>query len=462
MKPFLGATKNVRILAGILPMLVSGACGSSSDNGGAPVPVGTSGISATGSGGTSNGTGGTNGGPGAGSGGAVSGSGGAAAQATGGSSQASGGTAPSTGGVSGQPGGTGSGGQSGAGTGAGTGTSVGGTAAGNAGGSAPPPPPAGPAPALDPAALMKCTGTSPIRCSFGGPTGNYDVTVLLGGAAAGTTIAQAEQGRVMLPSVMTAAGETKMFSFTVNVRQPEGEPVEMRPSNGTPGLDVYFSGAAPQLKGIGYAPAAKPFMIYIAGDSTTCDQPAGLGGWGQSLPQFFDYPVSVANYADSGESSGSFLGNAKLFGAIKAALKPGDWVFAVFGHNDKTTSEKAFHDNMTAYVTQTRALGGFPLLLSPISRAQFNGNTLGPQHINSAGVNLPMVVKQVATETGAPFIDLTALTTTWLNGVGPSAVQTYFNGQVTHTNVAGANAIAAIVHDALRQLGIPALTAYMR
>jgi lysophospholipase L1-like esterase len=309
---------------------------------------------------------------------------------------------------------------------------------------------------------MKCTGTSPIRCSFGGPTGNYDVTVAIGGAAAGTTLAQAEQGRIMLPSVMTAAGETKTFSFTVNVRQPEGEPVEMRPSNGTPGLDVYFTGAAPQLKGIGYAPATKPFMIYIAGDSTTCDQPAGLGGWGQSLPQFFDYPVSVANYADSGESSGSFLGNAKLFGAIKAALKPGDWVFAVFGHNDKTTSEKAFHDNMTAYVTQTRALGGFPLLLSPISRAQFNGNTVGPQHINSAGVNLPMVVKQVATETGAPFIDLTALTTTWLNGVGPSAVQTYFNGQVTHTNVAGANAIATIVRDALRELAIPALTAHLR
>jgi hypothetical protein len=65
-------------------------------------------------------------------------------------------------------------------------------------------------------------------------------------------------------------------------------------------------------------------------------------------------------------------------------------------------------------------------------------------------------------ETGAPFIDLTALTTTWLNGVGPTAVDTYFKGQVTHTTVAGANAIAAIVRDALRELAIPALTAYMR
>lgn len=443
----------------LVAVLSAGACGSTAENGGTPEPGGTGGLSSTGSGGGANASGGagdTNGSPGSGSGGAGLGSGGSGT--TGGSPATSGGAPASTGGVSGPV--SGSGGVAGPG-GSGPGSPAGGSGVGNAGGSVALTPP-GPAPALDPAALMKCTGTSPIRCSFGGPTGNYDVTVLLGGAAAGTTIAQAEQGRVMLPTLMTAAGETKMFSFTVNVRQPEGEPVEMRPSNGTPGLDVYFSGAAPQLKGIGYTPAKKPFMIYIAGDSTTCDQPAGLGGWGQSLPQFFDYPVSVANYADSGESSGSFLGNGKLFGAIKAAVKPGDWVFACFGHNDKTTSEKSFHDNMTSYVTQTRALGGFPLLLSPISRAQFNGNTIGPQHINSLGVNLPMVVKQVAMETGAPFIDLTALTTTWLNGVGPTAVQTYFAGQVTHTTVAGANAIAAIVRDAIRDLGIPALTAYMR
>lgn len=309
---------------------------------------------------------------------------------------------------------------------------------------------------------MKCTGTGPIRCDFGGATGNYDVTVVLGGAAAGNTIVQAEQGRVMSPAIVTAAGETTTLSFTVNVRQPEGEPIQVRPSNGTPGLDVYFTGTAPQLKEIGYAPAAKPFMIYIAGDSTVCDQPAGLGGWGQSLPQFFNFPVSVANYADSGESSASFLRSASLFGAIKAKLKPGDWVFVQLGHNDKQIAAQAFHDNMTAYVTETRALGGFPLLLSPISRASFNGATVGPQHINGTGANLPMIVKQVADETKAPFIDLTALTTAWLNGVGPSAVQTYFNGQVTHTNVAGANAIATLVRDAIRQLAIPELTAHLR
>lgn len=362
------------------------------------------------------------------------------ASASGGSppSSASGGTSPGTGtgGIGGTPGPSGT---------AGTGV------------------PAGPVPATSAATRMKCTGTSPIHCDFGGAVGNYDVTVVLGGDVAGNTIAQAELGRVMLPTVITAAGETKKFSFSVNVRQPEGEPIQMRPTTGTPGLDVYFTGTAPQLKEIGYAPATSPFMIYIAGDSTVCDQPAGLGGWGQSLPQFFDFPVSVANYADSGESSGSFLNSGSLFGAITSRLKPGDWVFIQLGHNDKTVSAQTFHDNMTKLVTGTVAKGGFPLLFSPISRAQFNGATLGPQHINSTGANLPEIVKQVAMEQKVPFIDLTAKTTTWLNSVGPNGYQAFFGGgQVTHTNVAGANVIAGLVRDGINELAITALTAHLR
>jgi hypothetical protein len=92
---------------------------------------------------------------------------------------------------------------------------------------------------------------------------------------------------------------------------------------GTPGLNVYFvgnAGAPPLLQSIGFAPAVDPFVVYV--DSTVCDQNgAEFGGWGQQLPQFFDFPVVVANYADSGESSGSFLNAAPLFGAIESQLK---------------------------------------------------------------------------------------------------------------------------------------------
>src|SRR5690606_17800433 len=110
--------------------------------------------------------------------------------------------------------------------------------------------------------------------------------------------------------VATNAGQTQRFTFNVNVRQPEGQPIQNVPA-GTPGLDLYFngsSGVAPALQAIGYAPASEPTTIYLAGDSTVCDQSSeDFAGWGQHIPAHFDYPVSVANYADSGESSGSFL-----------------------------------------------------------------------------------------------------------------------------------------------------------
>ena len=170
-------------------------------------------------------------------------------------------------------------------------------------------------------------------------------------------------------------------------------------SAGTPGLDLYFlgnAGAPPQLNGIGYAAAPSPFVIYIAGDSTVCDQTdPEYGGWGQQLPPYFNYPVSVANYADSGESSGSFLGSGSLFGAINSRLKANDWVLVQFGHNDKDVTAATFHDNMTSYVTRVKAKNAFPVLITPVARATFSGNTVTAQHINNTGADLPAIIKQV-------------------------------------------------------------------
>jgi lysophospholipase L1-like esterase len=323
----------------------------------------------------------------------------------------------------------------------------------------------GPNPDL--ATRMKCTGTAPISCHFGGAPGNYDVTVVLGGAQAGNTVVTAETSRLMLAAVQTAAGETRRFSFTVNVRQPEGEPIQAVPA-GTPGLDLYFTGAGggmPQLQSIGYAPAASPFAIYIAGDSTVCDQAgAAFGGWGQMLPRVFDFPVVVVNYADSGESSGSFLGSGSLFGAITTRLKANDWVLIQFGHNDKTVSATTFHDNMTRLVTGVKAKGAFPVLVTPVSRAQFNGTTVSAQHINGTGANLPQIVKQVGVEQSVPVLDMTARTTTWLTQLGPTGWQAFHaNGtDVTHTNRAGADVEAGFVHDLIQQAALAPLISHFR
>jgi lysophospholipase L1-like esterase len=465
-----------------------GGGGGTTGTGGGSAGSGASGSAGTGGGATGTGGGaGTSAGAGAGGGataGAGGGSGGGGGSAMGGAGAAGGVGAPGTAGTSGGRGGNaggstggrggaaGSGGTSGAGGGARGGTGgAGGTtggrggAAGGGAGTTGTGGAVGPNP--DPATRMICTGTDPIACHFGGQPGNYDVTVVLGGTAAGNTIVQAEALRAMLGATVTAAGATQRFSFTVNVRQPEGEPIQNVPA-GTPGLDLYFlgnAGAPPQLNGIGYATATNPFVIYIAGDSTVCDQTdPEYGGWGQQLPPFFNYPVSIANYADSGESSGSFLGSGSLFGAINTRLKANDYVLIQFGHNDKDTTATTFHDNMTSYVTRVRAKNAFPVLITPVARATFSGNTVTAQHINNTGADLPAIIKQVGMEQNVPVLDMTARTVQWLTQLGPRGWQQYhaLGTDATHTNPAGAAVEAGFVVELIKAANLTALTNHLR
>jgi lysophospholipase L1-like esterase len=446
----------------------AGTTGAAGAGGSATAGTGASGGAAAGTAGSGGAAGAGSGGRGGsgGSGGSPAGAGGAAGGAGRGGSGGGGGSAGGAAGSGAGRGGTG-GGAAGAGGGGGRGGAAGSAAGAGGqsgtvgqGGAA-----VGPNP--DPATRAICTGTDPIACHFGGQPGNYDVTVVLGGAAAGNTIIQAEALRGMLGATVTAAGATQRFSFTVNVRQPEGEPIQ-NVSAGTPGLDLYFHGNAgglPQLSGIGYAAAASPFVIYIAGDSTVCDQTdPEYGGWGQQLPPFFNYPVSIANYADSGESSGSFLGSGSLFGAINSRLKANDWVLVQFGHNDKDVAASTFHDNMTAYVTRVKAKGAFPVLITPVARATFSGNTVTTQHVNNTGADLPAIVKQVAMEQNVPVLDMTARTVQWLTQLGPRGWQQYhaLGTDATHTNPAGAAVEAGFVVELMKQANLTALVSRMR
>jgi lysophospholipase L1-like esterase len=356
-------------------------------------------------------------------------------------------------------------------TGGSSGTTAGSNNGGQAGsaatgGSAGAPANVGPNP--DAATRMRCTGTSPITCHFGGQPGNYDVTVVLGGGtSAGTTLVEGATLRALLGETMTASGQTQRFTFTVNVRQPEGQPIQDVPA-GTAGLDLYFKGAAPQLLSIGYAAATSPVMVYIAGDSTVCDQSdAAYSGWGQKIPQFFNYPVSVANYSDSGESSVSFLASSSLWGAINSRLKANDWVFIQFGHNDKTTTPDTYRSNILSMITAAKNKNARPVLVTPISRATFSGSTLTSQHVytdtcgSGCNTDVPAILRKLATDQNVPLIDLTARTTTWLNQLGPNGWQSYFalasdgTRDKTHTGPTGAAFIAGFVRDAVRTLNLP-------
>ncbi|MFI6609947.1 rhamnogalacturonan acetylesterase [Streptomyces sp. NPDC050507] len=294
----------------------------------------------------------------------------------------------------------------------------------------------------------ECSGTSPIVCHFDVPAGNYSVSALLGGREAGSTTVSAETRRTMLAETTTDAGHPVLRSFTVNVREPEGEPTG---PSGSPGLDLRFEGSAPQLSALRVTPARRTPQILLAGDSTVCDQ-AGwpYTGWGQELPQLLRRGVSVANYADSGESSQSFLDNPVLFDALESRIHRGDLVLIQLAHNDKSTTAEVYRANLTKMAERVIARGGKPVFVTPIVRRRFNGDgTLNDVALHVMAANLPVEMRAVAAELDVPLLDLTALTKDLVEDLGPAAsgdlYLTNINGDNTHTSEYGATTFARLV-----------------
>ncbi|MFJ2904016.1 rhamnogalacturonan acetylesterase [Streptomyces sp. NPDC087212] len=292
-------------------------------------------------------------------------------------------------------------------------------------------------------------------CHFDVPPGTYDVRVLLGGSAASSTAVSGETRRSLLPETAAPAGERVARSFTVNVRTPEGEPTG---PDGTPGLDLVLGGSAPALADIRVTPARQARQILLVGDSTVCDQPgAPYSGWGQQLPQYLDKGVSVANYADSGESTVSYLGNPQLWGTVRPLIRPGDLVLIQLAHNDKTTDEATYRANLQTLVEGVRHQGGEPVLVTPIVRRWFNADgTLNNDIallVNGLGVNHPVVIRSVAAELGVPLVDLTAKTKALVESLGVEGSKAVYlyneNKDNTHTSVHGATVYAGLVRDAL-------------
>ncbi|MER5833123.1 rhamnogalacturonan acetylesterase [Streptomyces sp. NPDC002130] len=315
-----------------------------------------------------------------------------------------------------------------------------------------------------------CSGTSPITCHYGVAPGTYDVTVSIGGVLAGQTEMWAEARRLMLPGTRTEAGAVATYSFTVNVRQPEGQPTGQG-GTGNPGLDLRFTGAAPQVSAVSVKPATQPLVAYLAGDSTVCDQPsAPYTGWGQMITTAVRPGAAIGNYGDSGESSGSFLSNSALLPALLARVRANDPVFIQFGHNDKQTSVSAYRNNLTTMISRVRAKGGVPVLVTPPVRRLFDGDRLTPTalHVNGAGANLPAEMRAVGAAQRVPVIDLTARSKALVESLGPSAsAQLFLRSSVdgvtdnTHFSQYGATRMAGLVLQSIREQNLP-LAAYLR
>lgn len=302
---------------------------------------------------------------------------------------------------------------------------------------------------LDPELLRRCTGTNPISCTIDAPNGNYDVSVEVGSeSAAGLSRVSAETRHYSGPAIATAAGAFSVATFTVNVRAEVHDGGQSAPGNV---LNLLIDGDAPQLRGLGIRPAPSSVTVFIASDSTACDWVSSNAsalapdetGWGQALSMYLKPGVAIANYADSGETSGSFYG--KFFPPARTAMKAGDFLLIQFGHNNKSAADIARYEaDLSRYIDDARAKNVTPVIVTPVSRSSATA-------ANPGFNGLDQVARDLAARENIALIDLTALSRTFYTTV-PSKAALFIDG--THFHEDGAIGVAGVVARALKDSGL--------
>lgn len=332
-----------------------------------------------------------------------------------------------------------------------------------------------------------CSSDKPFFFSAAEPEGNYRVTVVLGSDKAATTTVWAEARRLMLEKIATSANASSKHTFDVNVRYPEFtdavgtvQHVHLKPRERNGNMDwdhkltLEFNGDNPGVRSITIEPIKKEPTLYIAGDSTVVDQDVEpWTAWGQILPRFFRPGVVVANHAESGETIKSFVGERR-FDKIFTQIKPGDYLFMQFAHNDQKIDHKTgqpvvpideYKSLLTEYIAKTRAAGATPVLVTSMNRRTFDATG----HITNSLAGYPDAMREVAREQHAALIDLNAMSKTLFEAMGPEGAkkafmhfpanaypnQTRAISDDTHFNSYGAYELARCIVDGIRQNDLP-------
>lgn len=152
--------------------------------------------------------------------------------------------------------------------------------------------------------------------------------------------------------------------------------------------------------------AAHKIKIVLVGDSTVADR----SGWGLGFKEFVDTnKAECINVAMGGRSSMSFMKEGRWTNAL--ALKA-DYYLIQFGHNNqpgkpgRSTDMPTFIANMKQYVEDARAIGAHPVLVTPLTRRQWDKNN--PYKINSTLEPYAEDVRKIAADEHVPLVDLHA------------------------------------------------------
>ncbi|HEX8212263.1 MAG TPA: rhamnogalacturonan acetylesterase [Longimicrobium sp.] len=223
-----------------------------------------------------------------------------------------------------------------------------------------------------------------------------------------------------------------------------------------------------------FASWAPPVTVYLAGDSTMAQKLVTRRpetGWGEAFQQYFDVDqVRIENHARNGRSTRTFIEEGR-WQAVVDRLRPGDYVFIQFGHNDASvekvdryTPPADYRRNLARFVAETRAKGANPVLLTPVRRRKFDSaGTLVDTH-----GEYPDLVRAVAAEQRVPLLDMHRLSAGALTRHGAEGSRRLFlqlrageNANYpqglednTHFSPQGAEVMAALAAEGLRELGI--------
>jgi lysophospholipase L1-like esterase len=323
-----------------------------------------------------------------------------------------------------------------------------------------------------------CTSDKPFFFSVAIPEGNYRVTVILGGPQASVTTVRAEGRRLMLEKIPTEPNASLTRSFDTNVRYPEiaGNPAnlvklkdrEQGILNWDHKLTLEFNGDHPSVRSISIEPIPNEPTIYLAGDSTVVDQYyEPWAAWGQMLPRFFLPGVVIANHAESGETTRSFVTEKRL-DKIMSTIKSGDYLFIQFAHNDMKSGAVSLDDYkrlLADYIAQTRAKGATPVLVTSMNRRTFDDSG----HITNSFGGYPDAMREVAAQQKVALIDLNTMSKTLFETLGPEGsikafmhypANAYANqpkaiDDDTHFNSYGAYELARCIVHGIRESNLP-------
>jgi lysophospholipase L1-like esterase len=189
--------------------------------------------------------------------------------------------------------------------------------------------------------------------------------------------------------------------------------------------------AALALQGHASAAGRSPIRVILVGDSTM----ATRSGYGDAFCARFTPDVTCINLARGGRSTKSFREEGrwdevqrllKDGGGFRASHYKATYVLVQFGHNDQpgkpgrsTDLVTEFGPNMARYAQETRAGGGIPVLLTPLTRRSFRG-----QYLHNDLAPWAAATRNAAAREHAVLLDLNADSVAAVQAMGEAEADT--------------------------------------